>query len=486
MERTQLRTRLSAALPRFMFILCIVQPALDVASFWLERLGMSNAPTTALRFVMLAAVVLVGFLLSERKRYYFALAAILAALTAGHIAACTQWGYGAPLTDLANTLRIYQLPMMTMAFVTMVKTEPACMESIKKGVLICLLLCAGIELVSVLTDTNPYTYRDQKSVGICGWFYFANSQSAILTMLVPVALCYVLEKKEKLWKFAAVCVVGFGVLYFFATRLAYIAMIGTGAAIVLSLVIMRKRVQMDIKRPVAVLLVCTIVCLGAVSLSPMEENARLVERNKILKQQDIDAMVAADEAAAAQAGLEGEDFALAGIRSAYEKYLAGPTGHFGLARTAALYDRSTDAGDIADVRRARLNFCKMLLEDQPGLSFWFGMEREDMSHDGITYDVENDFHGLFYLTGAVGLVLVVAFLGWFLLRIFLALLRSFKQVFTLPAVGCGVALLCALVHAYATAGVLRRPNVTFYLAALLAMSYGLTRDAMKKRSKNET
>ena len=46
-------------------------------------------------------------------------------------------------------------------------------------------------------DGNPYTYRDQKTVGVCGWFYFANSQSAILTMLVPVSLCFVLEKTKK-------------------------------------------------------------------------------------------------------------------------------------------------------------------------------------------------------------------------------------------------------------------------------------------------
>ena len=136
---------------------------------------------------------------------------------------------------------------------------------------------------------------------------------------------------------------------------------------------------------------------------------------------------------------------------------------------------------MADDRLERLNFCKLLLEDQPGLSFWFGMEREDMSHAGITYDVENDFHGVFYLCGAVGLALMVLFLGWFLLRIALALLRDFKGVFTLEAAGCGIALCCALAHAYFTAGVLRRPNVTFYLAALLAVAYGLT----EKKRKDE-
>ena len=70
------------------------------------------------------------------------------------------------------------------------------LESLTQGFLICLLICATVEVVSVITGSDPCTYRDQKSVGICGWFYFANSQSAILTMLVPVSLCFVLEKKK--------------------------------------------------------------------------------------------------------------------------------------------------------------------------------------------------------------------------------------------------------------------------------------------------
>ena len=49
-------------------------------------------------------------------------------------------------------------------------------------------------------------------------------------------------------------------------------------------------------------------------------------------------------------------------------------------------------------------------------------------------------------------------------------------MFTLEAAGCGAALLCSLAHAYFTAGVLRRPNATFYLAAVLAMAWGLTQN----------
>ena len=91
MKSSAIEGRFAAWLPRIVFLLCLLQPVLDVLSFWLDELGLSNALTTVLRFAMLAAVVLLGFVLSRRKRYYFALAAVLALLTAGHVAACTSW-----------------------------------------------------------------------------------------------------------------------------------------------------------------------------------------------------------------------------------------------------------------------------------------------------------------------------------------------------------------------------------------------------------
>lgn len=475
MKSSAMKGRCTAWLPRIVFLLCLLQPVLDVLSFWLDELGLSNALTTVLRFAMLAAVVLLGFALSRQKRYYFALAAVLALLTAGHVAACSQWGYDAPLADLANTLRIYQLPLMTLVFITFVERNRDCLAQLRRGFFWCLLLCAAVEVLSVVTGTNPYTYEN-KSIGILGWFYFANSQSAILSMLVPVAIAYVLDRRPgQLWPLLAVTLAGLGVLYFLATRLAYMSMVAAGLGLAVSLVILGKTRGLDGKKAAAVLLACTIVGLAGYTVSPMYRNNVLVEQNKVLKQQDIDEKVAADEAAAMARGLEGQALAEARLASAYEEYLAGPTGEFGLSRTAALFDYSTDVGRIADNRLERLGFCRLLMEDGPGLSFWFGLEREDMSYDGVTYDVENDFHGIFYLCGAVGLALMLLFFAWFLGRIALALIRDFRGTFTLEAAGCGLALCCALAHAYFTAGVLRRPNATFYLAALLAVAYGLTR-----------
>ena len=84
--------------------------------------------------------------------------------------------------------------------------------------------------------------------------------------------------------------------------------------------------------------------------------------------------------------------------------------------------------------------------------------------------MENDWHGIYYLFGWTGLILMALFIGYFLLMILLALIRDFRNVFTMRAGAAGIALLLLLVHSYFTAGVLRRPNASFYVSMVLAMA----------------
>ena len=87
--------------------------------------------------------------------------------------------------------------------------------------------------------------------------------------------------------------------------------------------------------------------------------------------------------------------------------------------------------------------------------------------------MENDFRGVMYLSGYAGLAALALFFLFFLFLIIRALLKNPKQYFSVDAGACGIALCMGLVHAYATAGVLRRPNATIYLSLILAMIWFL-------------
>lgn len=63
-----------------MMALILLQPVLDILSFWQDQAGADNTLTLALRFGMLLVVALAGFCLSGRKRIYVALALVLLGL----------------------------------------------------------------------------------------------------------------------------------------------------------------------------------------------------------------------------------------------------------------------------------------------------------------------------------------------------------------------------------------------------------------------
>lgn len=70
--------------------LILLQPVLDILSFWQDQAGADNTLTLALRFGMLLVVALAGFCLSGRKRIYVALAFVLLGFGLCHAAAVIQ------------------------------------------------------------------------------------------------------------------------------------------------------------------------------------------------------------------------------------------------------------------------------------------------------------------------------------------------------------------------------------------------------------
>ena len=68
-------------------------------------------------------------------------------------------------------------------------------------------------------------------------------------------------------------------------------------------------------------------------------------------------------------------------------------------------------------------------------------------------------------------IFLLAFV-WLVLR---ALLRNARRYFTPEAAGHGIAFLLCMAHAVFTAGVLRRPNASVYLSAMLAAIWYLVK-----------
>ena len=51
-------------------VLIMIQPIMDVISFWLSEFGISNAPTLLLRMAVLALTLVSAFAVTEKKKAY--------------------------------------------------------------------------------------------------------------------------------------------------------------------------------------------------------------------------------------------------------------------------------------------------------------------------------------------------------------------------------------------------------------------------------
>lgn len=468
MRKRTLAPSLQRHLPWLVLILCLLQPLMDVLSFWMDRWGTGNTFTLLLRLAVLLGMAAVAFCVSGRRSIYWGMAAVLLLLTVGHVALCCVYGYQDPVGDLTNLVRIYQFPVTVLAFATFLRCEPRCREAVKWGLSGSLTLILLVELLATMSGTDPHTYAN-KGVGVLGWFLTPSAQSAILSMLVPVMVAFVAERKK--FHPAAVAgagLVGFGMLFLFATRLAYAALLGCAVCLSGTCLLLKWMRKVPAGWAAAVFAAFAVAAVLLAGVSPMQENTEKVAANAVLKQQHIDTMVQEDRAAAEAEGLSGRALELAALKHAYETYLPGVTGRFGLERTAEYYQDSTDMDQICNARLQKRAYCTLLLEEQP-LARLFGLELADMNFDSATYDAENDLHGIYFLCGWVGLLLLLLFLLALAIGILVPLLRQFRTRFTLETAGFGIALICGLAHAYFTAGVLRRPNSSFYLAVILAM-----------------
>ena len=449
-EKHSLRDRLAPALPTVLLILLILQPLLDILSYWTDRLGMANTITLLLRFIVFAAVCLLGFLASSRKKVYGIAVIACGLLLIGHCIACFIVGYERIVYDLTNFIRVVQMPLFVLCFISFLRANKKCYRAFETGLMLDFWIITASVVVSVLTHTSSATYQSS-NVGILGWYTFGNAQSAIMSILAPIVILLSYRRKNFLL-FTVTSIAALAQLYLMGTRLAFFSIAVAALGIPIVLVLTGK--ARTSKRYIAVLVLILIACCATYKQSPMYINQNRYNEVMSYKQNDAERYHA--------------------LCTIYNFYSPNMCQRFGTARVMSAYGYSDQVTDITAARHRKIVFCEMLLDEQPFTSRLFGMELGRMAFDGEIYDVENDFHGICFLYGWVGLAMMVAFIGYFLYLIVKCLIKDFRKYFTVEAGAFGIALCLCLVYAYFTAGVLRRPNASIYMSVLLAVVYYLT------------
>jgi hypothetical protein len=469
-QETHASGALARHLPTFLIVLMAIQPLMDILSFWTDRLGMSNTITLLLRFAVFAVVCVLGFVTSSRKKVYGIAIAACAFLLVGHCISCFIVGYQRIVYDLTNFVRVVQMPLFVLCFISFLRANDKCYRAFETGLMLDFWIITASVVVSVLTHTSSATYQST-NVGILGWYSFGNAQSAIMSILAPIVilLCY---RRRQFLLFTLTSVAALGQLYLMGTRLAFfsIAVVALGVPIVL---VLTGKARTS-KRYIAVLVLILIACCATYKQSPMYINQNRYNEAMSYKQNDAERMIQRAEGNKTGTSTVTPEERYHALCTIYNFYSPNMCQRFGTARVMSAYGYSDQVTDITATRHRKIVFCEMLLDEQPFTSRLFGMELGRMAFDGEIYDVENDFHGICFLYGWVGLAMMVAFIGYFLYLIVRCLIKDFRKYFTVEAGAFGIGLCLCLVYAYCTAGVLRRPNASIYMSVLLAVVYYLT------------
>ena len=217
--------------------------------------------------------------------------------------------------------------------------------------------------------------------------------------------------------FWLVLVGGFLALYFTGTRLCYLG---------ISMLLICRR---DRKKACAFFAV-TVVFLGMMPWSPMVQHQKSYEGVQSDRQDRIDDLLENSTLPEQDEDLSPEELErrkalwVQALTPIYETYAPDFVEMFGAKRTIEMYDYTWDIKTITAVRPRKLQFARLLMDQSPFSARLFGVELSRFTVGDNTYDVENDFHGIYFLYGAVGLAALLLFL---LILLILALLRRKKK-----------------------------------------------------------
>lgn len=506
-----LKNGIEKRLSTIVLVILAIQPPLDVLSYFLGERG-SNALSTALRFLLLMSVALLGFVVSEKKRIYLLFYGVAGLFWVLHMANCWRIGYKSMVADTANFLRIMNFPVFTLSFITFFQKGEGVKRRIYLGFAIDFLEILLFTALPWLLGKPVYTY-ELLQVGVMGWFGVANAQSAIIVLVIPLTL-YWAFKKGKYPLYLGAVLLCFALLYVTGTKFTFYSMFIIAGAFAFLFVLNLGRKSWKYALPLVIAAVLVFVFR---SQSPMALRERMsayaLGQYDNLVEESLENSGADEEIIAtikegvnlentSEATLEIIRRSLIGVytdKEVYGTFLKNLHDRFGVYNVMKAYNYTTEPSILSDSRVRKSTFARLVWEEKDLPTRLLGFEYSDMLMGDATYDLENDFPAVFYFCGYLGFGLYLLFFAWFLflvLRAFVLEVRNsakersdrkenafrrglgnlgqgIKRFLTVEMGAVGMTFLLAVIAAQISGNVLRRPNVTVYFAVTAACLYWL-------------
>ncbi len=478
MDISNLRKKLTGVGGGFLFAVMALQPPLDVLSYFMNEYG-STLITTALRAVLLFAVFVYGFIVETERRRYLIFGGVIAGFWLLHTLNCFRLGYQDPLGDLGEYLKLVQFPLWTLVFTTLLQSCDG-LESHISGALavnFCtVLLVIGL---SYLTGSPVYTYDSPSrgvKMGLLGWFSNHNGQSAIVCMLVIGLLLWAYHTR-RVWIFTLASALGFTLLYFTGTRLAYYSAMLTALGLCFFVLISGGRMRLCCI-PLAAALVLLVLFKG---VSIMETRQTLTGESFQICQEPTDEIMGEYKDYVYDSGEIPPEIeeritrvyedVYGGLSFAGGTLLGDLLDRFGTERVMKAYNYTTKATTLYDGRTKKLKAMELLWEEQDAPTRLLGFERSNVAIGPNLYGPENDISALPYYYGYMGFALFIGFIGYIFLPIAISCVKNLQGLGSLLTVDFGAWLMLLVLGLGAgqlSGNVLQNPSASVYLSLAAA------------------
>ena len=458
----------------WLMALIVMQPLLDIIAFWTK-----NPDGTLAGYVRLLIMVCLPLYLlftlrgSERKSFIFWMLGI-GLVCALHIANTIRTGPVSLGFDISYTAKVAQMPILAVCFMYSIKNDQTRNQAYW-GLFFAAGITAAALGLSVLTGTANCTYGE--GLGVSGWVIDDNrcANSIILVTLAAFSI-FCAVKSYKPFVNIAVPVIAAVVLIANGTMTCYMSIFVIFIGFAVFLLLEKKIRGCNLNRLAVIALVAVaIASAAAYPLTPKYKIKQTQSDFAELTQDDFN-----DELGALGYDLDSmsneEKLSNPEIHTALEDYywkclwIITPNmfERFDIDEIMLKYDLTTDAATLIDTRTIKNAYASLMWDHSDTLTKIFGIDVSDIWLTG-GMDLENDWPAIRYYYGYVGFAAYAAFILYFVYLIIRRLCRDFKGSFTADNFILLVTFALLIGLAQYSGAVLRRPNVSIYLALVLGL-----------------
>ena len=458
----------------WLMALIVMQPLLDIIAFWTKNPdGTLAGYVRLLIMVCLPLYLLITLHGSERKSFIFWMLGI-GLVCALHIANTIRTGPVSLGFDISYTAKVAQMPILAVCFMYSIKNDQTRNQAYW-GLFFAAGITAAALGLSVLTGTANCTYGE--GLGVSGWVIDDNrcANSIILVTLAAFSI-FCAVKSDKPFVNIAVPVIAAVVLIANGTMTCYMSIFVIFIGFAVFLLLEKKIRGCNLNRLAVIALVAVaIASAAAYPLTPKYKIKQTQSDFAELTQDDFN-----DELGALGYDLDSmsneEKLSNPEIHTALEDYywkclwIITPNmfERFNIDEIMLKYDLTTDAATLIDTRTIKNAYASLMWDHSDTLTKLFGIDVSDIWLTG-GMDLENDWPAIRYYYGYIGFAAYAAFILYFVYLIIRRLCRDFKGSFTADNFILLVTFALLIGLAQYSGAVLRRPNVSIYLALVLGL-----------------